>query len=48
VIGNEEHVATQVARAFAGGITDFQATPFGTPEDIARTIACLATIRRSL
>ena len=47
-IGNEAHVATQVACAFAGGITDFQATPFGTPEDIARTITCLATIRRSL
>jgi 5,10-methylenetetrahydromethanopterin reductase len=48
VIGNEEHLATQVARAFAGGITDFQATPFGTPEDIERTITCLAAIRRSL
>ncbi len=48
VIGNEAHVATQVARSFAGGITDFQATPFGTPEDIERTITCLATIRRSL
>ncbi len=47
VIGNEAHVATQVARSFARGITDFQATPFGTPEDIERTIACLATIRRS-
>lgn len=48
VIGNEAHVATQVARSFAGGITDFQATPFGTPEDIGRTLTCLATIRRSL
>ncbi len=47
VIGNEAHIATQVARSFDGGITDFQATPFGTPEDIERTITCLATIRRS-
>lgn len=48
VIGNEDHVAAAVARSFVGGITDFQATPFGTPEDIERTIRCLATIRRSL
>ena len=47
VIGNEAHVAKQVARSFAGGITDFQATPFGTPEYVERTIACLASIRRS-
>jgi 5,10-methylenetetrahydromethanopterin reductase len=47
VIGNEAHIAAQVARAFAGGITDFQATPFGTPDDIQRTIICLAAIRRS-
>jgi alkanesulfonate monooxygenase SsuD/methylene tetrahydromethanopterin reductase-like flavin-dependent oxidoreductase (luciferase family) len=48
VIGNETHIAEAVARSFAGGVTDFQATPFGTPEDIERTIACLAAIRRSL
>jgi 5,10-methylenetetrahydromethanopterin reductase len=48
VIGNEDHLAAAVARSFGGGITDFQATPFGTPEDIERTITCLATIRRSL
>ncbi len=47
VIGNEDAIAAAVARSFAGGITDFQATPFGTPEDIERTITCLATIRRS-
>jgi 5,10-methylenetetrahydromethanopterin reductase len=48
VIGNEAHVAAAVAQSFVGGITDFQATPFGTREDIERTIACLAAIRRSL
>jgi 5,10-methylenetetrahydromethanopterin reductase len=46
VIGDEAHIAAAVQRSFAGGITDFQATPFGTPEDIARTLLCLAAIRR--
>ena len=48
VVGNEGAIAAAVARSFAGGITDFQATPFGSPSDVERTMHCLATIRRSL
>ncbi len=45
VVGDERAVAGAVAAAFAAGVTHFQATPCGTPDDIARTIACLAAIR---
>lgn len=46
VIGNESAIAGAVTAAFAAGVTHFQATPFGTPDDIARTIACLACLRQ--
>jgi 5,10-methylenetetrahydromethanopterin reductase len=48
IVGNEATVRAAVERAAATGVTDFQASPFGTPEDVARTIACMAEIHRTI
>jgi 5,10-methylenetetrahydromethanopterin reductase len=47
LVGNEAVIAAAVEAAAAAGVTDFQATPFGDPTDVARTIACLAMIQAS-
>ena len=47
VVGDRSALQAAALRAEAAGATDFQATPFGTPEQCEATIAALAEIRQS-
>src|SRR5262245_49319818 len=43
IVGDEAAIAGALKRVDALGATDFQATPFGEPEEVARTVELLAS-----
>ena len=43
VVGDEASIAGTLKRVEEMGATDFQATPFGDEEEIARTVELLAS-----
>lgn len=45
VVGNEDHVATRLAEVADNGATELVASPFGRPDDKARTRALLSRLR---
>jgi 5,10-methylenetetrahydromethanopterin reductase len=45
VVGDEAAVAAQVRHLAAIGVTDFQAFPFGSADEVATTVALLAQLR---
>jgi F420-dependent oxidoreductase-like protein len=44
-VGDEDAVARQIGRLADAGATELMASPFGTPEEQARTIAVLASLQ---
>jgi F420-dependent oxidoreductase-like protein len=46
VVGDEDAVAAQLAALADAGATDFMAAPFGSAEEIARTMALLSSLAR--
>jgi F420-dependent oxidoreductase-like protein len=44
IVGDEDTVAAQLAAIADGGATDFVAAPYGSPDDIARTMALLRSL----
>lgn len=47
IAGDEDEVARQVRRLADAGVTDFFASPFGSPEEQERTVGVLAGLARS-
>src|SRR5205085_323353 len=43
IVGDEDTVAKQLDRVAEAGATDFAAAPFGSPQEIERTTALLAS-----
>jgi F420-dependent oxidoreductase-like protein len=48
IVGDEQAVADQVRRLAAVGVTEFHATPFGSAEEVATTVALLTGLRAEL
>jgi F420-dependent oxidoreductase-like protein len=44
IVGDEDTVAAQLAAIADAGATDFVAAPYGSPDDIARTMALLRSL----
>jgi F420-dependent oxidoreductase-like protein len=47
IVGDEDAVAHQLAALDDAGATDFAASPFGTPEEMSRTMALLGSLARA-
>jgi F420-dependent oxidoreductase-like protein len=47
IVGDEEAVARQLAALADAGATDFQAAPYGSPEEVRRTMDLLGNLARA-
>ncbi|HET6792999.1 MAG TPA: LLM class F420-dependent oxidoreductase [Acidimicrobiales bacterium] len=46
VVGEEDAVTAQLESIFAGGATEFSAAPYGSPDEVERTVSHLAELAR--